>query len=184
MKIQKKRKGSTIVEIIIVLVIIAILLVLGFAGGKKVIDQAKITTAQSDLRTMEFAIKQMLLEHPEYITKKSTDTGFLANRVSELNRYFPDTYKLSGTTNVYTANTDPWTKNYRVVFAADDTLSNFFKVYVVCGGTNAKMNAAESKIEKDDLILVVKLQDGDVRSAYFGFNADNEEGNVITDLEP
>ena len=55
---QKRKKGFTLVEIIVVTVVVAVILTMVIGVGKHVKDQAKIETAQSTLIVLTSALEQ------------------------------------------------------------------------------------------------------------------------------
>ena len=183
--VTTKRKCFNLVELLFVMLAIAILIVVSFFGGQKYFNQAKITQVQNDFHNIEISITQMLYEHPSLITEKSTDTGFAAERLAQINRYLPEKLQASGAAVPFALSTqDPWAKDYRVYFYTDNTNAEFFTIAIVSNGPNAKAHTDDGTLEADDLVLVVRLKDAQVRSEYYGFVADNTDGTLVSALIP
>ena len=183
--IMKKRKGFNLVELLVVMIIIAILVLVAFFSGKKYMTKAYMTNVQNDFHNIEVTVTQMLLEHPEYINLKSTTTNFVSKCVSSVNRYLAEEVAASGTSIPVTlAKLDPWANDYRVYFITDDTNSKYFRFCVVSNGPNTKAHADAGKIDKDDLVLVMELKNGEVKSKMYGFTEDNTDGTSIASLVP
>lgn len=82
----KKRRGSTLVELLGVMAVIAIISVIAVGGITAARDSANETSVQSDLRTFQTSIQQVLVQHPEVMKFTATNpTGAADLFVSYLN---------------------------------------------------------------------------------------------------
>ena len=158
----EKRKGFTLVEMVIALLIIGILTAIAFFGGAQLIASARDSRVTSDLRSFDTAIKQMLLENPELMNAENTDGA-----EDLLNRYLSEELKI---TSGESEKTDPWGKKYKVSYSNTARAGGSeFYVMVVSSGENVTIDT--STLEKDDMGLTVQLKDGAVRSETFGLKA-------------
>lgn len=158
----KRRKGFTIIEMVIALLIIGIITAIAFFGGGQLIASARDARVTSDFRSFDVAIKQMLLENPDLMSSENTD-----NSETLLNKYLSEELQI---TSGKSSKKDPWGELYQVSFstASRDGGSEFY-VMVVSGGENVTI--VIDALEDDDLGLIVSLKDGNVRSETFGLKS-------------
>ena len=76
-KLRKKfaamRRGSTLVELLGVMAVIAIISVIAVGGITAARDSANETSVQSDIRTFQTSIQQVLVQHPEIMKFTATN---------------------------------------------------------------------------------------------------------------
>lgn len=171
----KKRKGFTLIEMVIALLIIGIVTAIAFFGGEQLIASARDARVTSDFRSFDIAIKQMLLENPDLMSVENTDDS-----EALLNKYLSEELRITGGKS---SKKDPWGESYQVSFstASRDGGSEFY-VMVVSGGENVTI--ATDALEGDDLGLTVILRDGNVRSETFGLKSSNFDraGKKLTEI--
>ena len=200
LKNHKKRKGFSLIELIVVILIIAILALAVFAGGSAAIKKSQIARTTSDLHNFSIAIESAMNETPSVanITAVSGMTGTIVKAVNDnlsadyqLHRVTAkptgNLRLIQGTTDttdtfvVYESDkTDAWGNPYYVVFDATERHSagiSEFYVTVVSAGPNAQTNISRkgtdvTGIEADDLFLLVQYTDGDVAAVTYNCSTD------------
>ncbi len=71
--LTRKRKGFTLVELLIVIVVIGILSAMMMLSSSEAVSSAKATAIISDLRNLKTAVLAYFADHPDdYITKAAT----------------------------------------------------------------------------------------------------------------
>ena len=203
-----KRKGFSLVELVVVILIIAILAVAVFAGGSAAIKKSQVSRTTSDLHNFSIAIESAMNETPAVANMKANSfDGTTANDmkaiVTAVNNNLPADYQLAATaeadvatgnlkisnptTNsaliLKSAKTDAWDNNYYVIFDFGERhrqgQSDFF-ITVVSAGPNAQTNVG-GNIECDDIFLLVQYSDGDVSAVTYNVDADTMN---VTDMTP
>ena len=203
-----KRKGFSLVELVVVILIIAILAVAVFAGGSAAIKKSQVSRTTSDLHNFSIAIESAMNETPAVANMKANSfDGTTANDmkaiVTAVNNNLPADYQLGATAeaDVATGNlkisnpttnsalilksvkTDAWDNNYYVIFDFGERhrqgQSDFF-ITVVSAGPNAQTNVG-GNIECDDIFLLVQYSDGDVSAVTYNVDADTMN---VTDMTP
>ena len=188
-----KRKGFTIIQLVIGMLIFAILTGIAFFGISVYTAQANETRVASDLGTFEVAIKDYMLNNPgacsdgtlnpvglnHYLTKENT----LALNEADPNKDDLGTeisvaagVKSEAAYKKLSVLEDPWGHQYRVVirnnadrttedgeYGAKGTDRAF--IYVYSMGKDGKGAANDSK--QDDSVLCVQYSDGEVYSRSY-----------------
>ena len=185
-----KRKGFTIIQLVIGMLIFAILTGVAFFGISIYTAQANETRVASDLGTFEVAIKDYMLNNlgacsdgalspvglNHYLTKENTltsdtDDDDIGSEVSVSAGVGGEaSYKKLSTLE------DPWGHQYRVVIrnnadrqAGDSDLggkgTDRAFIYVYSMGKDGKGAAEDTK--QDDSVLVVQYSDGEVFSKVY-----------------
>ena len=196
---RRKRKGFSLVELVVVILIIAILAVAVFAGGSAVIKKSQISRTISDLHNFSVQIESFLNSNPNIANLTGT-TDFNAidsTLISALNADLPEDYQLtekvqglSGdiasvdtNTNVAiykSAKTDAWDNNYYVIMDSGErhgTNNSDFYVYVVSAGPDAKTTLAGAigggnAAKADDIFLLAQYENGDVTAVTYNMAKD------------
>ncbi|MFI3228137.1 MAG: type II secretion system protein [Clostridia bacterium] len=181
---MKKRKGMTLIEIMVVLVIIAILSVAVFIGGNTYINKSRETSVREDFGSFEIAIQTMMLENNKYATNGID--GAHEDLVKLMNVYLADELHITGTSNsdTFSVKEDAWSNQYKVVFNADATNTEF-KIHIISYGTDSITSQTAENIDENDLMMVVELEKGQITTAYTGFSEENfgDAEIVIDDFE-
>lgn len=197
LKNLKKRKGFSLIELIVVILIIAVLALAVFAGGSAAIKKSQISRTTSDLHNFSIAIESAMNETPS-VANISAKGDMTNSIIKAVNDNLSADYHLSlldpsvntsnlkvtqsddgGTYVIYKSDkTDAWGNNYYVVFDCterhDAGISEFY-ITVVSAGPNAQTTIAASGatgIESDDLFLLVQYTDGDVAATIYNCAAD------------
>jgi prepilin-type N-terminal cleavage/methylation domain-containing protein len=168
----KKRKGFSLVELVVVILIIAILAVAVFAGGSAAIKKAQVSRTTSDLHNFSVAIEAAINETPS-VANMDTEANF-DPIISAVNSNLSADYQLErltvdSTGNLVThqsvlspandaaktgnyviyksAKTDAWDNPYYVIFDATERhnkgISEFY-ITVVSAGPNAQTTIAST----------------------------------------
>ena len=197
LKNLKKRKGFSLIELIVVILIIAILALAVFAGGSAAIKKSQIARTTSDLHNFSIAIESAMNETPS-VANITAESGMTGTIVKAVNDNLSADYQLHRATAKATGNlqliqgtadtfvvyesdkTDAWGNPYYVVFDATERHSagiSEFYVTVVSAGPNAQTNISRKDtdvtgIEADDLFLLVQYTDGDVAAVTYNCSTD------------
>jgi general secretion pathway protein G len=105
---QRKHRGFTLIEILIAMSILAILgtlVVTKFMGRT---DDARITKAKSDIKTLESALQVYKLDNYTYPT---TDQGLEALVSAPTSEPLPSNWKEGG--YIQRLSKDPWNRDYQ-----------------------------------------------------------------------
>lgn len=176
-----KRKGMTLIEVMVVLVIIAILSVAVFIGGNTYINKSREASVKEDFGSFELAIQTMMLENNKYATNGID--GAHEDLIKLMNVYLADELHISGTSNsdTFSVKEDAWSNQYKVVFNADSTDTEF-KVHIISYGPDSITSSTSGNIDENDLMMVVELQKGQITTAYTGFSEENYgETEIVID---
>lgn len=189
-----KRKGFSLVELVVVILIIAILAVAVFAGGSAAIKKSQVSRTTSDLHNFSIAIESAMNETPSVANMSaktfSGASGDMKQIVDAVNKNLPADYQLDTTSatgvadsnsgNLQIANqtsalilksakTDAWDNNYYAIFDFGErhcTGQSDFYITVVSAGPNAQ-TVVGGAIESDDVFLLVQYSDGDVSAVTY-----------------
>ena len=205
-----KRKGFSLVELVVVILIIAILAVAVFAGGSAAIKKSQVSRTTSDLHNFSIAIESAMNETPAVANMKANSfDGSAANDmkaiVAAVNNNLPADYQLGTTAEadvptgnlkisnpttssaliLKSAKTDAWDNNYYVIFDFGErhcTGQSDFYVTVVSAGPNAQ-TVVGGAIESDDVFLLVQYSDGDVSAVTYNMSDDTLKTAVNNDTD-
>lgn len=162
-------------ELIICILVTGILAAAVFLGGSAMINSSQLSVAENDLKNFEVLANQMLFENLDLQTAAD------ASGVEALfNKYLPDEMKLTSGVSV---KKDPWGNNYNVTYSitshSDD---NEFYIIITGGGKNNKIDL--TKLDSDDVGIIILLRNGDVTSEKFGFKTSkfDRTGKKLTDI--
>jgi general secretion pathway protein G len=108
MLISRRESGFTLIEIMVVLVIIAIMTALIAPQIMGRVDEARVTAAKQDIRTLETALDFYQMDNFRY---PSTDQGLKA--LVEKPDPAPPKWRTGGYLKATTVPKDPWGAEYR-----------------------------------------------------------------------
>jgi prepilin-type N-terminal cleavage/methylation domain-containing protein len=92
---RQKRKGFSLVELVIVILIIAVLAVAVFAGGSVVIKKAQIARTTSDLHNFAIAVESFMNENPSVLNISNfTEGDTIASVLTSFNANLPEEYQI------------------------------------------------------------------------------------------
>ena len=111
MLISRRETGFTLIEIMVVLVIIAIMTALIAPQIMGRVDEARVTAAKQDIRTLETALDFFQMENFRYPT---TDMGLEA-LVKKPEDPAIRNWRASGYLKATTVPKDPWNNPYRYI---------------------------------------------------------------------
>lgn len=173
---DSKKKGFTLVEILIVVAVIGILFValvprIDFAG-----DKARETGVKTDFRSFELAAEQVIRENGGLADfTKGTDAQNITSLCGDngVNLYLDPAMKFSsaGTSE----KKDQWNQNYtvQIIKDADDDNPNNGAIIFISNGKDSTKSTVE-----DNYALVVTYVDGKIETETKGFSS-NIESNYI-----
>ena len=118
---NKKRKGFTLVELVVVILIVAILAAAIFLGGATIIRQARERQVQNDLKNFGTYVQDMLYDNPALQYHKDYTDG-------EYYTYDPTTKLYSGVDNDAAAIAA--TANWEDLYVGATTVLNLFDEYL------------------------------------------------------
>lgn len=99
---NKSRRGFTLVEVIGVLVVIGLIIAIAVGGIVAARDSARLTSTQSDIRTLSNAIQQVYMAYPEMMKySDSKPTNSVQTIVEQINSQLEEDWQfevLSGAT--------------------------------------------------------------------------------------
>jgi len=160
--IKRKKKGFTLVEILVVIVIIGLLFMFFVPRIDFASDKARETGVKSDFRAFSLASEQLLRENAglgknETLAKLCADT-------SGLNLYVDPAMKFA-TTGI-SAQTDPWNKAYTVQIVGASAGVNNGGVIFLSGGKDGTLDG------NNDYAIATVFINGTISTATTGFSSD------------
>ena len=163
----KKRRGFTLVEILVVILVIGLLFLffipkIDFASGK-----AKETGVKSDFRSYSLAAEQLMRENSGLGSHTT-----LTDAAAGINLYLDPALQFNDA-GVSTQK-DPWNQPYSMQ-AANVAGSNNGAILVMSGGKDGALDGA------DDYAIGTVYIDGAISSATTGFSS-NIESNAISGI--
>jgi general secretion pathway protein G len=111
MLISRRESGFTLIEIMVVLVIIAIMTALIAPQIMGRVDEARVTAARQDIRTLETALDFYQMDNFRYPT---TDQGLKS--LVEKPEPPPPNWRAGGYLKATTVPKDPWGNEYKYLF--------------------------------------------------------------------
>jgi len=112
MLISRRETGFTLIEIMVVLVIIAIMTALIAPQIMGRVDEARVTAARQDIRTLETALEFYKMDNFRYPT---TDQGLEA-LVKKPDDSSAPNWRAGGYLRATTVPKDPWKRDYKYLF--------------------------------------------------------------------
>jgi prepilin-type N-terminal cleavage/methylation domain-containing protein len=173
-----RRRGFSLVELVVVILIIAILAVAVFAGGSAAIKKAQISRTTSDLHNFSVAIESALNETPS-VANMNAESGMTAI-INAVNSNLSADYQVSRLSadvsgNITTkqsandgsgyyviyqsAKTDAWDNPYYVIFDATERHSkgiSEFYITVVSAGPNSQTTISSADTAGKDTSIAGK----------------------------
>lgn len=128
------KRATNLVELIGVMIVIIIIAGIAIGGIIAARDKANITSAQSDIRTFQTAIQQVVMSHPEIMKySDSKPANSVQNIVALVNDALEEDWQfevLSGVTGSgavagSTVKRDPWNNAYGLYIYTDDCTETY-----------------------------------------------------------
>ncbi|MDD4700533.1 MAG: prepilin-type N-terminal cleavage/methylation domain-containing protein [Oscillospiraceae bacterium] len=171
--LKKRKKGFTLVEILVVIVIIGLLFAIFVPRIDFASNSARETGVKSDFRAFMLATEQTMRENAGlgFVTGATADSATTNTNttavIGKLNQYLDPALQLSvasGTNKALSAQLDPWNKQYQMVTNAKKGANNC-KILFECGGKDSAIDG------NNDFILLTTYTDGTIKSATNGFSS-------------
>lgn len=171
--LKKRKKGFTLVEILVVIVIIGLLFAIFVPRIDFASNSARETGVKSDFRAFMLATEQVMRENAGlgFVTGTTVDSATTNTNttavVGKLNQYLDPALAMSvasGTNKALSAQLDPWNKQYQMVTNAKKGANNS-KILFECGGKDSAIDG------NNDFILLTTYTDGVIKSATNGFSS-------------
>lgn len=177
-KRYKRKKGTNLIELIGVMVVIVIIAAIAVGGILAARDNAYLTSAQSDLKTYQTTIQQVLMSHPElakYADNKPNNS--IAKIVDLINEQLEEDWKFEllpdATTSGAVAGSeikrDPW--------------NNPYGLYVYTNTNTTKYNDESGnplKATDSSITFVVASAGKNSTGGPVGYNGDNYDATDRT----
>ena len=167
-KLKRKKKGFTLVEILVVIVIIGLLFAIFVPRIDFASNSARETGVKSDFRSFELASEQLLRENAG-LSKHST----LSTVSNGLNLYLDAALQFNSTG--VSAQNDPWNKPYIVQVVGSAAGQNNGGIIIVSGGKDGAIDGT------NDFTMATVYINGVISSATTGFSS-NIISNAITSV--
>ena len=167
----RKRKGFTLVEILVVIVIIGLLFAIFVPRIDFASNSARETGVKSDFRSFELAAEQLLRENAGL--SKCETVAKLCAANGGINLYLDEALKF-GTSGV-TSQTDPWNQAYVVQVVGSAAGQNNGGIIFVSGGKDGAIDGT------NDYAMATVYINGVISSATTGFSS-NIKSNAITSV--
>ncbi|MDD4700534.1 MAG: prepilin-type N-terminal cleavage/methylation domain-containing protein [Oscillospiraceae bacterium] len=170
-KLRKRKKGFTLVEILVVIVIIGLLFAIFVPRIDFASNSARETGVKSDFRSFELAAEQLVRENAGL--GKHETVGKLCAANGGLNLYLDDALKF--TTAGVSAQNDPWNKPYTVQLVGAAVNQNNGGIIFLSGGKDGAIDG------NNDFAMATVCINGVISSETSGFSS-NIESNAITSI--
>ncbi|MDD4698791.1 MAG: prepilin-type N-terminal cleavage/methylation domain-containing protein [Oscillospiraceae bacterium] len=170
-KLRKRKKGFTLVEILVVIVIIGLLFAIFVPRIDFASNSARETGVKSDFRSFELAAEQLMRENAG-LSKHETVAKLCAAN-GGLNLYLDDALKFSTTGS--SSQNDPWNKPYTVQLVGSAANQNNGGIIFLSGGKDGSLDGT------NDFAMATVYVNGVISSETSGFSS-NIESNAITGI--
>lgn len=174
-KKSDKKRGFTLVEILIVVAVIGILFVtlvprIDFAG-----DKARETGVKTDFRAFELAAEQILRENAgiaEFCDASGVPDITKLASVSGINLYLDKSIQFSGSGEC--AKADQWNQKYTMqIIESDDGNKNNGAIMFISNGKDSTLDGTD-----DNYALVVTFYDGQIEAETIGFSSNIDSSAI------
>lgn len=170
-KLRKRKKGFTLVEILVVIVIIGLLFAIFVPRIDFASNSARETGVKSDFRSFELAAEQLMRENAGLGKHETVAKLCAAN--GGLNLYLDDALKFSTTGS--SLQNDPWNKPYTVQLVGSAANQNNGGIIFLSGGKDGNIDGT------NDFAMATVYVNGVISSETTGFSS-NIESNAITGI--
>ena len=163
-KMNKKQKGFTLVEILVVIVIIGLLFMVFVPRIDFASNSARETGVKSDFRSFELAAEQLMRENAG-LSKHNT-LAILCATNGGINQYLDAALQFD--TSGKCAQTDPWNQNYTlqlVMESGSGVNANNGAIMFLTGGKDSKLDGI------NDFVIASVFGNGRISSATTGFSS-------------
>ena len=177
-KINKKKKGFTLVEILVVIVVIGLLFMVFVPRIDFASYSARETGVKSDFRSFSLAAEQLFRENSglAFVTNTTAGDTCKTDIEAKLNKYLdPALQFISGSC----AQADPWNQKYKLYTNAKKGTNNGTLTFVCTGkDSNANITAVANATTGDDFIITVTYINDVISTWTDGFSSDISAQNT------
>ena len=180
---KSRKRGFTIVELVIVIIIISVLATIGFAVGGKQISRSKMDATSNTMKIFGSEAENAIIdlgfltttEYPDdayvqnyfklwnqkYLTNEIDYQNFERVDANYKNKNDGSTIHFCGVVMNSAGNSkDPWGENYKLFYMIPDSGENY-RIMFVSGGPNGYFSddcatAYENENWEDDVVLIMQ----------------------------
>ena len=163
-KLKNKKRGFTLVEILVIILIIGCLFIFLVPKVNSVTDKARESAVKTRFNEFRTATSMMLKEHAGF-SKIMLDDNDVAGFVRALNENLDPAVQFDSTTieGQYCNNNskDPWNEEYRLYLNVNEEENDGYVTFISYGSTGNKVSAASSLLDENgNYTMTISYEDG------------------------
>lgn len=189
-----RRRGFTLVELVVVILIIAILILLVFVGGAHMIAKSRMARAESDMHNYSIGATAYLNSNHDILKLKDDSSDGYQGVANGLNEYLgkadyveitkqpPSAGNICNSDEEFTVyetnKRDPWGNPYCVLFDGVARNKNATEGFITfcSAGPNGKLDVG-STLDKDDIFLLCQYVNGEVLTQFYNMSVDKKDNS-------